>query len=218
MGRGHQYQPGLRGAGKSGVSSRAVRVWTWCPEKLRPRSRSEKGERAAASHGVLPGLWPHAGEQRSYSPGLSPALAGRSLRVCPLSLCPRPGAAAEAPLLPREVAAEGHQTRLAIPAASGLGTARETLGITPGLGGSAQPPGKTRVLRHRGGASSALRATALRQPRTDTWTWHGIWSPPACIFPQPLHLQSRHNLFGRYIKSRISTHYGSRNRGCRGWW
>lgn len=88
MGTGHQYQPGLRSAGKSGISSRAVRVRTRCPEKLRPTSRSEKGERAAASHGVQPGLWPHAGEQRSYSPGLSPAQAGRSLRVCPVPVSP----------------------------------------------------------------------------------------------------------------------------------
>lgn len=202
MGTGHQYQPGLRSAGKSGISSRGVRYGHGArrssDQQAGPKKRNEQQQATVCCQGC----------------GLMPGNSARTRQVCHLpwpaarcgpvpSLCPRPGAAAEAPLLPREVAAEGHQTRLAIQAASGLGTARETLGITPGLGGSAQPPGKTSSPTAQG-RGRPCAPSHRSEPATDAHMDVARNLVPTSLhLSTTLHLHSRHNLFGRHKKQDI---------------
>lgn len=170
-------------------------------------SRCEKGHEQQQVK-----VWHHAGLPCLHVLSVTlPRPAGRSLRV-PRSLCPRP-AAAEAPLLPREVAADGHRTRLAIPGSLGAGNsgsmgnsgnntrrlctpARENPGSR-----MAELPGNT--LR-KGSQLCALRATAA-EPATD-----GRTDVARNLVPTGLHLStttmhrhSRQNLFRRHKKQDI---------------
>lgn len=150
-----------------------------------PTSRCEKGHEQQQAKVCCQGCDPMQGNSARTRPVTLPGPGSRCGSPCPSvltrrSAAPSPrGGSRRTPTLPRH------------PGASGLGTALERLGVTPGAGGSAHPQGKARVRTaepprttlREGSQLCALRATAAK-PDTATRMWHGICSPPACIFPQ----------------------------------